>query len=413
MIAQINPTLSKLVVPIDQLKEDPTNVRKHDERNIAAIMASLQEFGQQKPIVALKDGTVIAGNGTLRAAIRLGWEKVAVSYFDSKDALRAKAYAVADNRTAELADWDAPALHQTLKELEIGGFGLDSTLHFKSDEIRDLLADFEKENPLPVATEEEIPDLPKKPISKLHTLWILGDHRLLCGDSTRLDDVALLLKGKKADLVYTDPPYNVAYGEKKIPGHKHRQIKNDNLDLDGWKTFNEAIIKSIKAAYKGGDIYLWGASGPEGMRQRLWLVEAGFHWSATLVWKKQQLVLSPANYQRLYEPCFYGWLKKSTYVADRKQTEVWEMDRPFRSDLHPTMKPVPLVQRALRNSSMPGDVVLDLFGGSGSTLIACELMSRKCRMMELDPAYCDVIVQRFEALTGKKARLEKAEQGSK
>ncbi len=403
MITQINPTLAKLAVPISQLKEDSTNVRKHSDRNIAAITASLQEFGQQKPVVALTDGTVIAGNGTLRAAILLGWEQIAVTYFDSADALRAKAYAVADNRTAELAEWDAPALHETLKELEIGGFALGSTLHFKTDELRDLLSDFEHDNPLPQA-EEVIPEPPKNPISKLHTLWILGDHRLLCGDSTKLEDVALLMDGSKADLVYTDPPYNVNYGESKNPQHKIREINNDNLDSNDWKAFNQGVIQSIKAVYKGGDIYLWGASGPEGMRQRLWLVEAGFHWSSTIIWKKQQLVLSPANYQRLYEPCFYGWLKKSTFVADRKQTEVWEMDRPFRSDLHPTMKPVPLVQRAIRNSCKPEEIVLDLFGGSGSTLIACELMHRQCRMMELDPAYCDVIVERWKKQTGQKAK---------
>jgi DNA modification methylase len=408
MKARINPAIRSLAIPISQLKEDPANARKHGDRNIASIIASLQEFGQQKPIVALKNGTIIAGNGTFRAAIRLDWEKIAVTFFDSTDEFRAKAYAIADNRTAELAEWDAPVLHQTLKELEISGFALGSTLHFKHEEIQDLLSEFEHDHPLPEAP-EEIPNLPRKPLSKLHSLWILGDHRLLCGDSTRLEDVALLLDGNKADLVYTDPPYNVAYGENKIPGHKNRQIQNDNLNSNSWKSFNQAVIESIKAAYKGGDIYLWGASSPEGMRQRLWLVEAGFHWSATLVWKKQQLVLSPANYQRLYEPCFYGWLKKSTFVADRKQTEVWEMDRPFHSDLHPTMKPVPLIQRALRNSSMPGDLVLDLFGGSGSTLIACELMGRKCRMMELDPAYCDVIVERWKRLTGKNVRLEKAD----
>jgi len=407
MKALINPALSKLAVPIAGLKEDPVNARKHSDRNIAAITASLQEFGQQKPIVALKDGTVLAGNGTLRAAIRLGWDKLAVAFFDSKDSARAKAYAIADNRTAELAEWDAPVLHKTLQELEVAGYALGSTLHFKHDEIQDLLSDFEHDNPLPQAT-EEIPEPPKNPVSKLHTLWILGDHRLYCGDATFPQDVQALMGGEKADLVYTDPPYNVAYGESKNPRHKIRDIQNDKLDSNAWRVFNHAFTENIKSAYKGGDIYLWGASGPEGMRQRLWLTEAGFHWSATIIWKKQQLVLSPANYQRIYEPCFYGWLKKSTFVADRKQTEVWELDRPFHSDLHPTMKPVALVQRALRNSSKPGDLVLDLFGGSGSTLIACELMHRQCRMMELDPAYCDVIVERWEKMSGKKARMEKA-----
>ena len=406
MKAQLNPSLASLAVPIDRLREDPQNARKHDDRNIAAIVASLQQFGQQKPVVALKDGTIIAGNGTLRAAQRLGWDKLAVAFFDSKDKARAKAYAIADNRSAELAEWDAPVLAETLKELEVEGFETSVMLQFKNDEIRDLLQSQEQGEALPQA-EDEVPEPPKNPVSKPGDLWLLGGHRLLCGDSTHPEALKRLMAGELADLIYTDPPYNVAYGDKHVPGHKKRSILNDKLSGDAWEAFNHALIANLKQASKGGDAYIWGASGPDGMRQRLWLIEAGFHWSATLIWKKLHLVLGPANYQRLYEPCFYGWLKKSSFNADRKQTEVWELDRPFRSDLHPTMKPVALIQRALRNSSKPQDLVLDLFGGSGSTLIACQLMGRSCRMMELDPGYVDVIVQRFEELTGQKAKKVK------
>jgi DNA modification methylase len=407
MNTRLNPALEPLAVPLNRLREDPANARKHGDRNLAAITASLREFGQQKPVVALKDGTVIAGNGTLRAALALGWDTLAVAFFDSEDAARAKAYAIADNRTAELAEWDTQVLLESVKELEIEGYESESALGFTPAEVRELLADFQKDHP-PVAPDENaLPDLPQTAVTQPGDLWILGDHRLLCGDSTDAETVQRVLEGRLADLIYTDPPYNVAYGETKIPGHRQRKILNDKQDAQGWHAFNQALIAVMKASSKGGDVYVWGASGPDGMRQRLWLVEADFHWSATLIWKKPQLVLGPANYQRIYEPCFYGWLKKSTFRADRRQTEVWEMDRPFRSDLHPTMKPIALIQRALNNSSQPGDLVLDLFGGSGSTLLACQSLQRSCAMVELDPKYCDVIVQRFEEATGQKAKLGK------
>jgi len=251
---------------------------------------------------------------------------------------------------------------------------------------------------------DEVPELPKEPKSKLGEVYQLGDHRLMCGDATKKEDVEKLMDGDKADMVFTDPPYNVDYGVSKNPRHKIRTIENDKQSDSEWKDFNHNFIQNIIDFYKGGDIYVWGAPGPEGMRQRLWLNDIGFHWSTTIIWKKQQLVLSPAKYQRIYEPCFYGWLEKSTYRGGRKQTEVWEIDRPLNSKLHPTMKPIELCCRAIKNSSERDNIVLDLFGGSGSTLIACEQLNRKCYIMELDPKYIDVIIERWEKFTGRQAK---------
>lgn len=197
-------------------------------------------------------------------------------------------------------------------------------------------------------------------------------------------------------MIHTDPPYNVAYGENKHhPSWKIRKIENDKLSADKWEEFCKAVF-SIFKLYNKGDIYMWGASGPEGMKMRLWLIELGCHWSATIIWKKDQLVLSPAKYQRLYEPCFYGWFDKSTFRADRKEVEVWEIDRPKKSKEHPTMKPIELCAKAINNSSKPRDIVLDLFLGSGSTMVASHQLNRKCYGMEIDPKYCQVIVDRMK-----------------
>jgi DNA modification methylase len=249
----------------------------------------------------------------------------------------------------------------------------------------------------------------EEPTAKLGQIYKLGKHRLMCGDACDPDAVAKLMDGKKATMIFTDPPYNVDYGaNKNHPSHKIRSIMNDKMPTSEWETFCKKLYINFKE-YCDGDIYMWGACGPEGMRMRLWLVDFGCHWSATIVWKKQQFVLSTAKYQRMYEPSFYGWFGKSSFVADRKQVEVWEFDRPRDSKLHPTMKPIELCVNGVKNSSNAGDIVLDLFGGSGSTLIACEQAGRVCFMSELDPKYCDVIIQRWETFTGKKAELIEGE----
>jgi len=249
--------------------------------------------------------------------------------------------------------------------------------------------------------EDEIPEVTKA-ITKKGDLWILGEHRVLCGDATKKEDVERLMDGEKADMVFTDPPYNVDYGASKNPRHKIPNLVNDKQTSSQWVDFNNKLADIFKS-YCLGDFYMWGAPGYEGMKARCIMIEGGLHWSATIVWKKQQLVLSPAKFQRMYEPCLYGWFNKSSFVGNRKNTEVWEIDRPLNSKLHPTMKPVELCAKGITLSSNEDNVVMDVFLGSGSTLIACEKTNRKCYGMEIDPHYCDVIVKRWEEYTGKKA----------
>jgi DNA modification methylase len=249
---------------------------------------------------------------------------------------------------------------------------------------------------------DKIPDVSDNPVTRPGDIWLLGKHRLLCGDAVNEADVQRLMDCQTADMIFTDPPYNVNYGGQIIDRHRNRKIINDNLSNEDWEMFCKKLFENFKK-YNKGDIYMWGASGPNGMKMRLWLVEIGCHWSATIIWSKQHFVFGPAKYQRMYEPCFYGWFDKSSFVGDRKQTDVWNFNRPIVSDLHPTMKPVDLCAYAIKNSSLPGQIVLDLFLGSGSTLIACEQVDRICYGMELDPAYCDVIVRRWEDYTWQKA----------
>ncbi len=399
MIDAITESLLPLVVPIESISLDPRNARNHPKVNLETLRFSLETYGQRKPIVVNQDTRHIeAGNGLYMAAKELGWTRIAaVMVKDSPQT--ATGFALMDNQSALLSKWDDETLADLLRELKVSGFPMDGT-GFQPIDIEKLLG---AGGTVGLTDEDEVPEQVET-VCKPGDLWKLGDHRLLCGDATSMPDVVLLLQDEKSNMVFTDPPYNVSYGESKNPRHHIRSIANDAQSPDEWRHFNLAFMQALRD-YNLGDIYLWGASGPEGMKQRLWLTELGCHWSATIIWKKQQLVLSPANYQRMYEPCFYGWFGKSSFNADRKQTEVWDIDRPLKSDLHPTMKPVSLCEIGVCNSSKPGEIVMDLFGGSGSTLIACEKTSRRCRMLELDPHYCDVIITRWEKFTGRKAEV--------
>lgn len=392
------PELVPHCVSIASLGPHARNARKHNAKNLEAIKASFQRFGQQRAVLVHTFAgetvpQVISGNGGLRAAVDLGWKDIAVTRFSGDDA-EAEAYAIADNRTAELSEWDRAVLH------------LQAAAMKTSETLAGLYQSLDLESLFPagqsVAEDGPVPAPPAKPRTKPGTLYELGEHRLVCGDAFAEKDLVRLLVGG-ADMVFTDPPYNVDYGSSKNPKHKIRKIAGDARGREDWTAFNTTLARILKTQCRG-DVYLWGASGPEGMRQRLTLVDAGAHWSATIIWKKQQLVLSPAKYQRIYEPCFYGWFGKSSYRGDRTQVEVWEIDRPHDSPLHPTMKPVALCGRGIANSSREGATVLDLFGGSGSTMIACEELGRRCRMMEIEPGYCDVIVDRWERFTGRKAK---------
>jgi len=394
------------LVSVIALVPHPRNPNQHPEKQIELLSKIIEHQGWRAPItVSTRSGFMIRGHGRLMAAKHLGLTHVPVDMQDYQTEAEEWADLIADNRIAELAETENSLLASLLREIDDGSFDMDLT-GFDEKELASLMARLEagdaKDDDFDVdAAVEEI----EVPVTQPGDIWTLGKHRVMCGDSTDSGAVALLMAGQKADMIFTDPPYNVDYGANKHhPSWNIRAIAGDKQSAGEWETF----CKSLYAVFKEfctGDVYMWGASGPEGMRMRLWLIDAGCHWSTTIIWKKNQLVLSPAKYQRMYEPCFYGWFGKSSFAADRKQTEVWEFDRPRVSKLHPTMKPIELCGYGVENSSLPGQIILDLFGGSGSTLIACEQVGRTCMMMELDPKYVDVIVRRWEELTGQKAVL--------
>lgn len=371
-------------ISISDINPYEKNAKKHDKKQVTQVASSIKEFGWAQPLVVDKDKNLIIGHCRLLAAKKLGLTEVPTVQMNNLTPEQVTALRLADNKLNESA-WDMKLVIEDLKllsepMLELTGFE------------RDLIIE-------PDEKDDQVPEVPETSKSKLGDLYELGNHRVMCGDSTKVDYVEKLMGGKLADMIHTDPPYNVDYGVSKNPKHKIRTIENDKQSSEQWQDFCQALF-SIFKIYNKGDVYMWGASSPEGMKMRLWLTESGCHWSATIIWKKDRLVLTPANYQRMYEPCFYGWFGKSTYDGGRKEVEVWEMKRPSDSKLHPTMKPIEVCARAITNSSRERDVVLDLFLGSGSTLIACEKTNRSCYGMEIDPHYCDVIVQRYVDFTG-------------
>jgi len=375
------------------------NPRQLTKDQYTQLKDSLTRFGLVDPLIVNKHKSrkniLVGGHQRLKIAKEMGMDKIPCVEVDLP-LDQEKELNIRLNKNVGEWDYDSLANYFDVSELMEWGFSNDE-LQFYEDEPEQGLID-----------DDEIPEV-EEAITKSGDIWLLGEHRVLCGDATKKADVEALMGGQKADMVFTDPPYNVDYGVSKNPRHKIRQIENDKQTDEEWKLFCHNLFTIIKD-YNTGDIYIWGASGPDGMKMRLWLTEMGCHWSATIIWKKQQLVLSPAKYQRMYEPCFYGWFDKSSFSADRKQTEVWEFDRPLNSKLHPTMKPVELCLYGINNSSKNNAKIMDLFLGSGSTLIACEKTKRKCYGMEIDPHYCDVIVKRWEEFTGKKAeRVERAE----
>ena len=368
---------------IENIKPYEKNAKKHPKKQIEQVADSIKEFGFNQPIVVDKKGIIIVGHGRYEAAKLLGLRDVPVIEVELTEE-QSKAYRLADNKLNE-SEWEMDLVIEELKGL--------------SEDMLDLTG-FDKDLIIePEDKDDEVPGVPEEPKSKLGDLYELGNHRVLCGDSTKAEDVEKLMDGKLADMIHTDPPYNVDYGVSKNPRHKIRTIENDKQSPEQWEDFCKKLFNIFKK-YNKGDVYMWGASGPEGMRMRLWLVESGCHWSTTIIWKKDRLVLTPANYQRMYEPCFYGWFGKSTWKGGRKEVEVWDLKRPSDSKLHPTMKPIELCSKAIINSSKERDIVLDLFLGSVSTLIAAEKTGRYCYGIELDPKYVDVIVQRYVDYTG-------------
>ena len=319
-------------VKLTSISLNPDNPRRISNTDMDRLIKSLQDFPDMmklREIVVDETMTVLGGNMRLFALRKIGARECTAKIVTGLTAEQKREFVIKDN--SGFGEWDMDALANAWVALPLVEWGVDLPDGWLTGSGEVIEDDFDAE-----AEAEKIIE----PVTKVGDVWLLGRHWVMCGDSTKKEDVGRLMGPQRANMVFTDPPYNVNYGANKIPGHKSRKILNDHLSNDEWIAFNKAVIGNIKDYYSGGDLYIWGASGPDGMRQRLLLIEMGFHWSATIVWKKQQLVLSPAKYQRMYEPCFYGWLDKSTFQGDRKQTEVWSFDRPLNSKLHPTMKPI-------------------------------------------------------------------------
>lgn len=390
--------------PVESLVPYIRNARTHSDDQVAQIAASIVEFGWTNPI--LTDGAhgVIAGHGRLLAARKLGLTQVPVIELGHLTPLQKRAYILADNRIAENAGWDDELLKVELAELKLGDFDL-ALLGFNEDELDQLLQDESQEG---LTDEDAVPETPAQPISKPGDIWTLGEHRVLCGDATDPACYKALLGDELADMVFTDPPYNVDYAntpKDKLRG-KHRPILNDNLG-DGFGGFLQGACAQMLAATKGA-LYIAMSSSELDTLQRAFR-SAGGKWSTFIIWAKNTFTLGRADYQRQYEPMLYGWRDGNDryWCGARDQGDVWFVKKPVKNDLHPTMKPVELVERAVRNSSKSRDIVLDPFGGSGTTLIACEKSGRRARLIELDPKYVDVIVKRWEDFAGKKAtRIE-------
>ena len=390
---------------VDRLVPYARNARTHAEDQVAQIAGSIAEFGFVNPILVGEDDVIIAGHGRLLAAQKLGMAEVPVIRLEHLSEIQRRALVIADNKIAENAAWDEELLRLELEELRADDFDLDIT-GFDLDEIDRLLQASDLES-TGLTDDDEVPEAPEEAITKPGDLWKLGEHRLLCGDATVLGDVEKVLDGGLADLCFTDPPYNVDYGNKakdKLPG-KDRRILNDDLG-DGFEAFLYDSCVNILTVTKGG-VYMCMSSSELHTLQSAFKA-AGGHWSTFVIWAKNTFTLGRADYQRQYEPILYGW-KEGTehfWCGARDQGDVWFVDKPRKNDLHPTMKPVALVERAVRNSSKSRDIVLDPFGGSGTTLIACEKTGRSARLIELDPIYVDVIVSRWEQHTGGTAVLE-------
>jgi DNA modification methylase len=395
--------------PTDKLIPYARNARTHSDAQVAQIAASIAEFGFTNPILAGSDGVIVAGHGRLAAAQKLGLASVPVVVLDHLTATQRRALVIADNRIAENAEWDEDMLRVELADLQDEGFDLDLT-GFDADALAELMAGEEPVND-GQTDEDAVPDVGETPVSRPGDVWRLGPHRLLCGDATVAASYDALLQSEAVDMVFTDPPYNVNYANSakdKLRG-KDRAILNDNLG-DGFYDFLLAALTPILAHCRGG-LYVAMSSSELDVLQAAFRA-AGGKWSTFIIWAKHTFTLGRADYQRQYEPILYGWPDGAQrhWCGDRDQSDVWQIKKPQKNVLHPTMKPVELVERALRNSSRPGDVVLDPFGGSGTTLIAAEKSGRVARMMELDPKYADVIVRRWEEFTGKKAIREAADQ---
>ena len=363
------------------------NARTHSESQIAQIAASIKEFGFLSPILIAEDNTILAGHGRLAAARKLGLTKVPCVKESHLTETQRRAYIIADNKLSLNAGWDEDILAIELSELQGADFDLD-LLGFDESELASIFEDDKEVEDDDFDVEEE---LNKPCFSKAGDIWTLGRHRLICGDSTKEETYRILMEGKKANLVVTDPPYNVNYEG------SAGKIKNDNMNTDKFYNFLlDAFSNMEKVMADDASIYVFHAD-TEGLNFRKAFNDAGFYLSGCCIWKKPSLVLGRSPYQWQHEPCLYGWKKKGKHqwYSGRKETTIWEFEKPKKNADHPTMKPIALLAYPISNSSMSNTLILDPFGGSGSTLIACEQTDRSCYTIELDEKFCDVIVKRY------------------
>ena len=363
------------------------NARTHSESQIAQIAASIKEFGFLSPILIAEDNTILAGHGRLAAARKLGLTKVPCVKESHLTETQRRAYIIADNKLSLNAGWDEDILAIELSELQGADFDLD-LLGFDESELASIFEDDKEVEDDDFDVEEE---LNKPCFSKSGDIWTLGRHRLICGDSTKEETYKSLMEDKKANLVVTDPPYNVNYEG------SAGKIKNDNMDTDKFYNFLLDTFSNMeKVMADDASIYVFHAD-TEGLNFRKAFNDAGFYLSGCCIWKKPSLVLGRSPYQWQHEPCLYGWKKKGKHqwYSGRKETTIWEFEKPKKNADHPTMKPIALLAYPISNSSMSNTLILDPFGGSGSTLIACEQTDRSCYTIELDEKFCDVIVKRY------------------
>lgn len=400
-------------VPVQDLIPYARNARTHSDAQVAQIAASIREFGWTNPVLVDAENGIIAGHGRVLAARKLGMEEVPCIELAHLTEAQKKAYILADNKLALNAGWDDELLALEIADLKDADFDLD-LLGFTDEELNRLTAE---ELPEGLTDEDATPEPPAEPVTQPGDIWLCGKHRVMCGDSTDEASAFLLLEGQQADMVFTDPPYGVSYADKNESLNKastgnriQTEIMNDHLQGDALGAFFLAIFSTMAAVMKPGcPFYVCAPQGGEQMMMMMMMMmKAGIPMRHELIWIKNNHVLGRADYHYKHEPILYGWKDGAghPWYGGRDKFSTWHVDKPMQSKLHPTMKPVELVEIALENSSKRGDTVLDLFGGSGTTLIACEKTGRTARLMELDPRYCDVIVKRWQEYTGQQATLE-------
>jgi DNA modification methylase len=391
---------SHKVVSVEDLIPYALNSRTHSDQQVAQLAASIREFGFTNPVLVDEENNLIAGHGRLLAARKLKLDKVPAVVVTGLDDRKRRALVIADNKLALNAGWDEEALRVELEDLA-GDFG--ELMGFSEDELIALLKQAEGTEGL--TDEDAVPEVPEQPVTVEGDVWLLGRHRLMCGDSTSIQHLERLCDGQLVDMWLTDPPYNVAYEG----GTKEKlTIKNDSMSNDAFRQFLCDAYSAADAVMKKGAVfYIWHADS-EGYNFRGAAADIGWPIRQCLIWKKSSLVMGRQDYHWMHEPCLYGWKEGASHLwaSDRKQTTILEFAKPSRNGEHPTMKPVELFEYQMLNNTKGSDLVLDSFAGSGTTVIACEKHERCARLMELDPKYCDVIIKRWQDFTGQQATLE-------